>query len=127
MSKVNPKTRATWMTNNGQQLEIIWMDSMHLYHSWMMTARNGRHNYALRDELEARGLDPDKVPGLRETPEQLCWVRAILDCDRSYTMKKLALRDFYANPTGWHSKQLSNYGLAAEPIIALAVKYRLTR
>lgn len=103
------------------------MDSVHLYHSWAMTARNGRPNYALQDELTARGLASEQVPALRETPEQLCWVRAIIESEHTPTLKRLALRDFYANPAGWIERISDTYDYRAESIIALAVKYRLTR
>ncbi len=102
------------------------MDSVHLYYSWMMTARNGQHNSRLRDELEARGFVPKDVPKLRETPEQLCWVRAIIDSvGPSRDHFKLSL--FYRNPERWIADVMNSTDPTNLKIVAFALKYRLTR
>ena len=115
-----------WKTNDGKAMEIIWMDSVHLYHSWMMTARNGRHNFKLRDELEARGLDPKDVPKLRETLVQLCWVRAIID-SAGPSRNHFKLKLFYENPERWITDTAASTVPINMKIAARATWHRLTR
>lgn len=104
---------AVWTTQDGRKIPIRWMESRHLVHSFNLLAR--RNNFgksdvkltmqrdksgvvrAMVDELRARmlynwrpdqQLDTSKLPA-RETPKQLCMLRALIDCGYGVEMLQL--------------------------------------
>ena len=120
-----------WTTRSGEKLEIKWMDSVHLWHTHRMLLRDRTINYSVLNELEDRWkpVDVSKVmtqPTVRETPLQLCWVRAIIDTARVPSVKEAMLRSFYNTPNDWIAYVLDNPA-THEVIIAQAMRYRLTR
>lgn len=117
------ETGPIWTTGNGGQLEIAWMDSAHLNQSWRMTVRRGKESPALYAELVARGFAPaTQAPTFRETPIQLCWVRAIIESGR-----RGLLRVFYNDPETFPDWICATPSEANKKVIASALKYRLTR
>lgn len=96
-------TEPVWTTQDGRKIPVKWMDSAHLVNSFNMLCRKnslsrnqvnlmmqqaGNEVFkAMVNELRGRmlynwrpdgQLDTSKVP--RETPAQLCMLRALLDC-----------------------------------------------
>ena len=118
------ETGPIWTTAGGQMLEIKWMDSVHLTHSWKLTVRNGMESNALYAELVSRGFAPASKTNLifRETPVQLCWVRAIIESGRDGL-----LRVFYADPETFARWICTTPTDANKKVIAAALAYRLTR
>lgn len=117
----------TWTTNSGQVLEIKWMDSVHLCHSWRLTVRNGRENPYLRQELFTRCLYDHQLGETlldrRETKEELCWLRALIDSDAPYDQ----IPEFHRDRARFIKRVLSESVPFSRRTIALATKYRLTR
>lgn len=93
---------AIWTTKDGQRIPVLWMASGHLVNSFNMLLK--KNNIApaqvdriaqspkneifrvMRDDIRARGLYNwapgdvlHKFDGTRETPPQLCMLRAIID------------------------------------------------
>lgn len=102
-----------WKTQDGQTIPIRWMTSPHLVHSFNLLLRRNQlsrstiHSAkvtdksgvltAMIDELRARmlyswrpdnQLDTSKLPA-RETPKQLCMLRALIDCHYGPEMLEL--------------------------------------
>jgi hypothetical protein len=99
---------AVWTTNDGRHIEVRWMQSQHLVHSFNMLLRKHslhRATVELRlravnrardivthmvQELRDRGLYIWKtqtelsIPDVRETPAQLCILRALIDANKSW-------------------------------------------
>lgn len=97
-------TEAIWKTRDGQSIPVKWMISAHLVHSFNLVVRRNQLDArgiqsamkrdktgvltAMVDELRARQLynwRPDiqintsELPA-RETPKQMCMLRALIDC-----------------------------------------------
>jgi hypothetical protein len=83
-----------WQTKDGRKLEVAWMDSAHLVNTLNMLFRTGNNPQAVMKtavykEVARRGLmkienigmtTPILVqPAHRETPIEMCMVRALLD------------------------------------------------
>lgn len=102
-----------WTTQDGQTIPIRWMTSPHLVHSFNLVARRNQITHsnakliamkdkagvlkAMIDELRSRmlynwrpdgQLDTSKLPA-RETPKQLCMLRALIDCHYGVEMLEL--------------------------------------
>jgi hypothetical protein len=114
-----------WRTRTGEEIEIAWMDSIHLYHSFRMSTNSPINSsiYAknLKKELDDRGFfDCGGVvirPARRETPLQMCWMRAVLDT-------KL---DGWASDVRVIREHPDVWSCGHPTIVALATKYRLMR
>ena len=91
-----------------------------------MTERNGRPNPSLLQELRSRGFHGDSDPPYRETPIQMCWVRAIID-SQGPSRDHFKLELFYRDPDRWIANALNGAAPVNMEIVALATKYRLTR
>lgn len=115
-------TGAVWTTNDGRRLEIIWMDSLHLYHSFRMVLRAGKRNPALEAELKVRGLMVDGGTPRRETPAQMIWVRALIDSGHTKELTR-----FYQDPEQFIASIMQARTPVEEKIVALAMQYRMTR
>ena len=94
---------AVWTTMQGDKIPIKWMDSIHLIHSFNMVCRKNsitalnwqkwgddKVMVAFVAELDSRGLlkwashsstfsQLDTVQVIRETPVELCMLRALID------------------------------------------------
>lgn len=90
-----------WITQDGRKIPVLWMTSKHLVYAFNMMLRkygierstvrshvrgNGHVFDAMHDELQARGLmkwngsnDQLCTSSVRETPAQLCMLRALID------------------------------------------------
>lgn len=113
---------AIWTAADGTRHEIIWMTSTHVYHALRMVMRAGKHNPALKAELEARGYSAEFESPRRETPAQMIWARALLD---SGYAKNLAI--FHRDPEGVIASLMQASTPAEQEVVVLAMKYRLTR
>lgn len=138
----------TWRTKQGEMLEIKWMDSVHLAHSLNLvlnTLINGtallarspaeKYKWAVdRSELYAElnsrklatfRLDEGKFepPATRETPLQMCMLRAILETDNGHALNV------------WNNDREYTFDLIAgpnrtgywEPVYFKFAQYRLQR
>ena len=104
-----------WKTQDGRFIEYRWMQSQHLVHAINLVLRqvgiDSEEWYKFRthrqiglgiQEIEARGLDvwankeQLSVPLTRETPVQLCMLRALLDGRPRASVA--TMRMFYTNP-----------------------------
>ena len=104
-----------WKTQDGRFIEYKWMQSQHLVHAINLVLRQSNIDseewYRFRahrqiglgiQEIEARGLDvwankeQLSVPLTRETPVQLCMLRALLDGRPRASVATMHM--FYANP-----------------------------
>ena len=104
-----------WKTQDGRFIEYRWMQSQHLVHAINLVLRqvgiDSEEWYKFRthrqiglgiQEIEARGLnvwankEQLSVPLTRETPVQLCMLRALLDGRPRASVA--TMRMFYTNP-----------------------------
>lgn len=115
-------TGAIWRAADGTPHEIIWMTSTHIYHALRMVIRAGKRNLALKAELEVRGFLVDRDPPRRETPAQMIWVRALIDSGQAK-----ALSGFYRAPDQIIASIMQARTPVEQEVVALAMKYRLTR
>ncbi len=143
------QTWPTWRTAAGENIQIRWMQSTHLVHTMNKVIRDNdisRHYLnlltrgsprvkanivlQLHDELKQRGLavfesgpaQPQyKVPNVRETPTQLCILRAILDAEHA---PKIPVSAFYENPQKVVDTILEN-GTLYPDLVAKFAEYRL--
>ena len=132
---------STWTTQDGRTVEIKWMQSSHLVHSFNMILRkNGlnrdhvkkyEHHAVLGpmiSELKRRRLytwQPDdqlKPIKMRETPAQLCMLRALLDVLPAPDVKPIEA--FYKDPQGAIEQMLANPHQNAR-LLARFTSYRL--
>jgi hypothetical protein len=134
---------AVWTTMDGRQIEIRWMQSQHLVHSLNMIMRKNRltkrHLLTRNDQLlnvfvtevRERGLwqwaeapiEQLYVPTLRETPAQLCMLRAILDVKPKNWEDIIGL--FKQNPEQYIAHVLSCADPKWVPVVAKFTEYRL--
>ena len=138
------ENKATWTTQDGRTIEIAWMASAHLVATLNMLMRNNRlmrstlkmapHTVrALYAEVQRRGLDHivphialyDQfgVCKLRETPTQLCMLRAMLDTDQ---VGEKTLAEFQNDPQRVVEFFTSNAAIYGR-LMAKFVEYRLAR
>lgn len=137
-----------WRTQAGETIEVKWMASIHLVHSFNMVMRNNkfsandaRHRLA-RDnlltamyrEIDRRGLmhwapssnssfDQLLTDGIkRETPAQLAMLRAMLDTEPTASMSA----KFQEDPQAYLEYILANPGDYQKEIV-LFTQYRLER
>lgn len=138
-----------WRTQQGEVIEVQWMTSLHLVHSFNMVMRNNRFdaNAARRRlamvndafstmyrEIDRRGLlhwaasgnsnfDQLRTDGIkRETPAQLAMLRAVLDTEPKASMSVT----FQEDPQAYVEHILANPGGYQKEIV-LFTQYRLER
>lgn len=104
-----------WKTEDGRTIEFRWMQSQHLVHAINLVLRTNNIDSEEWDkfkmhrtiglglqEIEHRGLNvwtstaQLSVPSVRETPIQLCMLRALLDGRPRPSRENVNM--FYANP-----------------------------
>lgn len=132
---------STWTTQDGRTIEIKWMQSSHLVHSFNMILRKNRFKREhmdqflkhatlgpMIDELKCRYLyswrpDDQLVPTkVRETPVQLCMLRALLDV---WPMSDVGpIKAFHKDPQGAIEQMLANPEKNAR-LLARFTLYRL--
>ena len=81
---------AIWTTNDGQKLDVRWMDSVHLAHSFNLVLRRvgltrGKTSTVYPEIMHRRMLPdnydsaPVAIPTERETPDEMCMLNAVLN------------------------------------------------
>lgn len=133
---------ATWTTQDGREIEIQWMQTSHLVHSFNMILRNnglsretvtryvGRTHPVIASmvrEIRTRGCyswRPDDTlvtVNVRETPVQLCMLRAIID---SGDDPRIPVTDYLRN-MDWYVNTITKRPNEYPRIITKFAEYRL--
>lgn len=143
-----------WTTQDGRVLDIRWMDSIHLVHSFNMIARKTNLRVdaamsvrgaitaelitmiAIRDEIKARQLmlftaakQPAQivVPNAREDFKTLCMLRAILDVRPKLKNLEEIVEHFKDAPGRYIEHVVSCADPKWVPVVAKFAEYRLAR
>lgn len=136
--------KSIWTTQDGRKIPVSWMQSQHLCHAFKLAIRNNglsragvmRHMLSadkpdvldyLTEELQVRGLlmwtdnSQISISTIRETPAQLCMLRAIIDSGGVHALLVGAFMKDRQTMLEWILDKPAEH----EDIIARFTEYRL--